>query len=781
MAAFNFRRRQTRRWWYVGATLVTAALFAVFFVASSGAVLTGSSFDTSNGALTPSSTSLHDWNPQNKPDSTTNPLGPIQSISCPPLDNGNGGIGAGTNCGVDWVNSGSDNSFTQGTKEDSTNVAISTGSIPPNKDDLSRFYINTEKTASSLFLYLAWERSNLLGSAHMDFEFNQNPVGITSSTTGSATLNRTAGDLLIDFDFGGSGPVELYLHRWLTHVNDPSTECQSVSSGSDVSCWSVGENITNLGEAEASVNSTPVRDYNAPVPSSGYNTLDGSTKTTGQGTTVSSTFGEAGINLTALNIFPANQCFHLGDAWLKSRSSGSSFNSDMKDFIAPIPINISNCGTVIIHKQTDPRGQDQAFTFNSDVSDSVPSGSTDTTCAEAASNYSGTYTLNDKNNTSGNDSANTDSCSYVLTGDYTVSEGTVPDGYTFQHLNCTASDGASVNDGSGASNSITDSSSSSVDIHVAPSSTTECTFTNQALGEIKIIKHTDPRGIDQNFSYSSNITGATSFTLNDSGNTAGGDSAGNTKDVKDLAIGPYNVTETLPTGWSLESLSCSTGGSQDGTTPTKANITLTAGATVTCTYTNKAPSGAILITKTGKDKNCVDSSTTITNGVCAGEATANLSGASFSITGTDLLGNAVSKTASTGNNGRVCVDGLPWNGSGSSYTVTETGAPTGYSIDNSSGVSVTVTQNATCTSDGSAVSTGTAAMQSFSDTPLTDLTVHVESELAGASNSSISCVDSGSSAIGNSPQPGSGKGDPETVTANGLKPGTYTCTVVIDP
>jgi hypothetical protein len=36
--------------------------------------------------------------------------------------------------------------------------------------------------------------------------------------------------------------------------------------------------------------------------------------------------------------------------------------------------------------------------------------------------------------------------------------------------------------------------------------------------------------------------------------------------------------------------------------------------------------------------------------------------------------------------------------------------------------------------------------------------------------------------VGNSPQPSAtGLGDPETVTANGLRPGTYACTVVIDP
>src|SRR5438477_3130592 len=37
MTAFKFHRRKTRRWWYAGATLVAAALFAVFYVAGAGA------------------------------------------------------------------------------------------------------------------------------------------------------------------------------------------------------------------------------------------------------------------------------------------------------------------------------------------------------------------------------------------------------------------------------------------------------------------------------------------------------------------------------------------------------------------------------------------------------------------------------------------------------------------------------------------------------------------------------------------------------------------------
>ena len=118
-------------------------------------------------------------------------------------------------------------------------------------------------------------------------------------------------------------------------------------------------------------------------------------------------------------------------------------------------------------------------------------------------------------------------------------------------------------------------------------------------------------------------------------------------------------------------------------------------------------------------------------------------------------------------NGQACFDGLTI---GTQYTVTETAAPSGYAIDTTS-KTATPTTAASCSS-------GTPAGVSFTDTPLTDLTITATSEVSGVTNSTITCVDSSNAGIGNSPQ---GPGDPVNVTANGLHPGTYTCTVVVDP
>ena len=582
--------------------VVMVATASVLIVGAADATLSDSTFNTTNGSLT--STSLHDWNPAGSPAGN---IGPIDPITCPAL-------GAGTNCGVDLTGSKSDDSFAQGPKEDDLAPSVGTGSIPPNKDDLSRFYINQETGTNTgdQFLYLAWERTDLLGSAHMDFEFNQSNL----PSANGVTKVRTAGDMLVTFDFGGSGVPVLSLGRWLT--TGASSLCEVPSDG--IPCWSKLVNLTTGGIADGSVNSVPVTDNNPP----GTHTQAGTTANNG---TISSTFGEAGIDLTKAGVFTPGTCQSFGAASLKSRSSGQSFTSTLKDFIAPIPVNISNCGTIKIIKHTDPRGVNQNFGYTSTIAGGSLNCSSDSTPAS--------FTLNDSGNTTGDNTANTELCSNVPVGSYTVTEGADPANFQLESLTCTA----------------------------------------------------DPNS----------------------------------------------------------------SGSQDATNDHKANITLAADETVTCTFVNKQLLGAIEISKTSTKGN------------------APLAGAKFSITkgGTAISGSPFT----TGADGTVCVDGLGFG----DYVVTETAAPTGYSIDDATGRTVTVDNNAKCSDDPFGGET-----TSFSDTPLTDLLVKATGEAApaGTTKSQITCTDSSSANIGNSPTLNT---DPATMTANGLKPGTYTCTIVIDP
>ncbi len=299
------------------------------------------------------------------------------------------------------------------------------------------------------------------------------------------------------------------------------------------------------------------------------------------------------------------------------------------------------------------------------------------------------------------------------------------------------------------------------------------TITN--CGEVIIKKHTDPRGINQSFSFTSDLSGsqltctqstATAFSLNDSGNTSG-DSTGNTQDCTNVPAGSYHVTEgSNPTGFAYDHLSCTatgtgSSGSQDGTIAKQADITVAAGGVVTCTYINKQQLGAIKVTKTSSKA-----------------AATALSGAHFEIctnNGPYTAQNPCSpaKTGSddltTGSDGTVCLDNLGF----ADYYVTEKSAPTGYAVDDTTTHKVTVDNNAAC-SDATFV----GEPISFTDTPLTDVKVTATSEVSGGTKSHIKCVDSGNNTVGES---AAGNVDPAEADANGLKPGTYTCTVVIDP
>src|SRR6266508_2059523 len=160
MAAFRFRRRRTRRLWVLGATTSALAAVLLLIVASASGNLAGSTFEGSDGNLVVNTAGNTDW--ANAPNRVR---------------------------GIDLASGSTDNSFGQGTKEDDPNVSVVTGSIPPQKSDLTRFYAANEFANSSNYLYLAWERTNVLGSANMDFEINQKTQP-NLTTTGPKTLNR---------------------------------------------------------------------------------------------------------------------------------------------------------------------------------------------------------------------------------------------------------------------------------------------------------------------------------------------------------------------------------------------------------------------------------------------------------------------------------------------------------------------------------------------------------------------------------------------------------------
>ncbi len=159
--------------------------------------------------------------------------------------------------------------------------------------------------------------------------------------------------------------------------------------------------------------------------------------------------------------------------------------------------------------------------------------------------------------------------SSLVAGTYTVDEATLPAGWSFTSLSCDANSSIA-----GTKATITLPAGGNV----------TCTYTNTKKGSIIIEKKTI--GGNGTFMFTTSGPGLSTFDIA-TANNAG------SKTFDNLAPGTYTVTETAPAGWTLTDLTCSTGGS--GAKPT-ATITLVAGATVTCTYTN-TQNGTIIIEK----------------------------------------------------------------------------------------------------------------------------------------------------------------------------------------
>ncbi len=216
-----------------------------------------------------------------------------------------------------------DDSFGQGTAEDEANPTIVDGSIPPNKSDLKTFGVFTETTGGAQFLELFWSRiQNPSGTTNMDFELNQEFCdGTATHCANNAPANkpavyvtpkRTAGDKLITYDLSKGGTVPtISIRTWSGSAWGPATVI-SVSSASAV----------------GAVNSSTIASADSFI-----------------GAQDPFTFGEVALSYSA--IFPSGTsgCGKFGSAYLKSRSS-DSFPAELKDFIAPEPVQITNCSTI---------------------------------------------------------------------------------------------------------------------------------------------------------------------------------------------------------------------------------------------------------------------------------------------------------------------------------------------------------------------------------------------------------------------------------------------------
>lgn len=563
-----------------------------------------------------------------------------------------------------------DDSYQGGAKEDDECPNVSTGSIPKNKSDLETFGV-WQEPGSPGFLHLFWTRvQDPSGTTLMDFEFNQSTVVCENGVN----KERTDGDLLLEYQIDQGGASATILARfWLA----------------EASAWGPAKELTDpdVNAATGTINETDILADDAD----GLGALD------------ARTFGEASINLDF--IFDEESCTSFGSAFLKSRSS-DAFTSALKDFIDPIAINITNCGRVIIRKETDPDGMEEAFSF-----------STTLTTDPASVN---TFELAD---------GNSKEFTNVLFG-YGIEVTEQESDTKLIAIDCSASSGVEP---------VTNLDERKVTFDIdADSDVVDCTFTNQAKGTIIIEKvSTDGMGT---FSFDSSpvLLNGGMFDLTTTGAGVAGLAS---RTFSDLDPGTYSVSEDVPDGWNLALATC-----DDGSDPS--SISLSAGETVKCTFTNERQRGAIKIIKTRS--HAVD-----------GAGPQPHAGVMFQVTGGELT---QPETRTTDANGEACVDKLPLSAFVGDYAVTEI-LPSGYVPAGDLEKTVQVTEVAQCP-DGDEVT--------FHNIPLTNITMSVDSQVPGGTSSTITCAPAAPVASNASTGDGS-------LTRTNLMPGNYTCTVVINP
>lgn len=502
-----------------------ACLALVLSATAAQANLTGSPFDAADGNLVLND-ETQDW--------ATAPISCVAPIS---------------GCGIDLATGQNDNSFGQGTKEDTEVPAVVTGSIPNNKSDLLRFYayLKTESNGKD-YAYLAWERvQEPTGTTNMDFEFNKS----TAVSANGVTPVRTAGDVLIKYDLsqGGTNPT-LGFHRWV--ATGSKSLCDSANS---TPCWGPVQPLT--GNFEGSINdpanNPPSGTVVDPIAPNAPRNLS------------ARTFGEAAINLTDAGIIPAGSCETFSGAYLKSRSS-DSFTAALKDFIAPVPLNFSKCGSIKIHKVTV--GGDGTFGYTT-TGGLTPS----------------TFSLSN--------GGTRDYGTSVAAGNYSVTESTLPSGWTLTDLQCTSS-------GTGTS---TSRSGATVNIVLGFQGSVDCTYTNTAKGTINVHKRDDGTGSGASlagavFTLFNNAAPLETRGAEDTttGVTCTTDASGNCS-FTDVLAGEYWVVETTtPAGYD---------------TAADQRATVGAGGTVSLTFTDPRDFRIIVLVCKSADNSLYPSTVTV--------------------------------------------------------------------------------------------------------------------------------------------------------------------------
>ena len=557
-----------RRWLPIGVIALMVASVVLATVASAGAVSVAAGFEGDDGNLADDAGAGIDWNAF-----ATTP--PLTWTGTAPYREAHATEGAYSFTGVeDAQNNGTDTVFAGGVKQDDECPVVKSGPKPPNKDDLKRAYFADATIGvdpnDKVYLALAWVRipqNTVNASAHVGFEFNQSDEACGASSDG--LVERTAGDLLVVYDFEGSSSdaPTLTLREWTT---DPADSCE-VGSNSPP-CWGTAVNLTAGGFAEARVNTTPPI---GPVTDALAPTAGGAVTNESLGT---NEFGEAIIDLTTPGILDPDECFAFGKAYAVSRSSGNSAQAQMKDLAGPGEVDIKNCGSVIIRKQTVPDEDPNSTLFDYDTTGGLDDSEDATVEFQLA------------------DDGVKDYGSEVFAGSYTVSERSPGPTYALTNIDCSAS---SLTNGStitiGAAGGY-DAGDTTVNVTLAAEDSIDCTYTNTLQqGALVIEKRSTKTGnpLVSNAGAVFAVDGpdagtTTDFSVTDDNTAAAPDEDATVGKVciSGLTPGTYTINETTaPSGYgdapaTQDDLTATVVADTDCTAPN------TPGAGATVTFTN---------------------------------------------------------------------------------------------------------------------------------------------------------------------------------------------------
>jgi uncharacterized surface anchored protein len=262
------------------------------------------------------------------------------------------------------------------------------------------------------------------------------------------------------------------------------------------------------------------------------------------------------------------------------------------------------------------------------------------------------------------------------------------------------------------------------------------TFVNvRQLGSVKITKTDDATP--------GNPLEGAEFTLYEdnapTGDPRGAEDIATNKTCTTGADGTCTITGVLPGEyWVVETV---TPANHD--TAADQHVTVTANEQVSVTFVDQRHRGAILVKKTRKH-------------AADGPGDHPHAGVDFTVNGV---------TKATDANGQACFDDLLFD----DYTVHEA-TPAGYKGE--ADKTVTVNNKAACADDPYVGET-----VSFSNTPLSNITVSFESQVPGGTAATIECTGLTATPADGTPN----VFDDVSETFKDLEPGTYACTVVVDP